>query len=166
MLVRANLFEKMGGFDEDFFAHMEEIDLCWKLQRAGHRIYYHGESRIYHVGGGTLSKLNPRKTYLNFRNNLSLIFKHMRSGELIWKLPLRFLLDGIAAMRFLFVGQPWHSWAVAKAQVHFIADLPNCYQKRRALRVLGMNESNQVYSGLIIWDYFLRNKKDFKDLKF
>ena len=101
LMIRSEVFKKFGGFDEDFFAHMEEIDLCWKLQRTGQKVFYCGKSTIYHVGAGTLSYSNPRKVFLNFRNGLSLLFKHLNRGELVYKLPLRILLDVIAAFQFL-----------------------------------------------------------------
>ena len=98
LVIRADAFHDRGGFDEDFFAHMEEIDLCWKLNRAGLRVCYCGQSTIYHLGAGTLGYNNPRKTYLNFRNGLSLIFKHFDRAELLYKLPLRLWLDWLAAV--------------------------------------------------------------------
>ncbi|MBK5279827.1 MAG: glycosyltransferase family 2 protein, partial [Bacteroidia bacterium] len=104
LFVRAELFRKMEGFDEDFFAHMEEIDFCWKLNRAGYSVLYQGASTVYHLGGGTLSVSNPRKTYLNFRNGLSLIVKHLSTGHLLWKLPIRIFLDWVAIIKYMFQG--------------------------------------------------------------
>lgn len=167
MIVRADLFRSMGGFDEDFFAHMEEIDLCWKLNRAGHKVYYSGESRVYHVGGGTLPQGNSRKTFLNFRNGLRLLYKHMSATELFWKLPVRIFLDWMAAIRFLGAGSPKDSWAVVRAHLHFIGGLRKCYRKRKALiDTLGTFTTQQIYHRSIIVDYFLLGKRDFTDLKF
>src|ERR1022692_4022740 len=102
MFVRADVFHKLNGFDEEFFAHMEEIDLCWRIHNAGYKVMYCPQSEVYHVGGGTLPKNNPRKTYLNFRNNLLMIFKNAPKKDL-WKICLlRLILDGVAGTKFLF----------------------------------------------------------------
>ena len=119
LMIRSEAFKKFGGFDEDFFAHMEEIDLCWKLQRAEQKVFYCGKSTIYHVGAGTLSYRNPKKVFLNFRNGLSLLFKHLNAGELIYKLPLRILLDVIAALQFLIKGEAGSFAAVIRAHGNF-----------------------------------------------
>ena len=167
MAIRARAFHEMGGLDEDFFAHMEEIDLCWKLKRAGHEVYCIGESRVYHVGGGTLSKSNPRKTYLNFRNGLSLIFKHWTTTELLWKLPLRIALDWIAALSFLLAGAGMDGLAVLKAHIHFIKDLPKEYRKRKALQeFLPGFKVTQIYPRSIVMDFFLLGRKNVKEQQF
>lgn len=167
LFVRAALFKKMGGFDEDFFAHMEEIDFCWKLNRAGYSIFYQGESTVYHVGGGTLSASNPKKTYLNFRNGLSLIFKHISTGQLFWKLPARILLDWVAIIKFLVEGSGADGVAVLKAHFNFFKSIPKEIKKRKQLRyqIPGFQIKNQ-YKGLIIFDFYLRKKRNFSDLKF
>ena len=167
MAIRADAFHIMGGLDDDFFAHMEEIDLCWKLIRAGYAVYCVGESSVYHVGGGTLSKSNPRKTYLNFRNGLSLIFKHLSKKELLWKLPVRIVLDWVAALSFLLAGSGKDAMAVAKAHLHFFKDLPKEYEKRKALKGHLPNfKTTQVYPRSIVMDYFLLGKNDFRKLRF
>src|ERR1044071_7927501 len=114
LMIRSKLFHELGGFDEDFFAHMEEIDLCWRLKRRGHKIYYCGSSTVYHLGGGTLAAGNPTKTYYNFRNGLDMLIKNQSGGQLLWKLPLRLALDWVAAVKFL-LGTPAHAWAVMRA---------------------------------------------------
>ncbi len=119
MMIRSSLYHEMGGLDEDFFAHMEEIDLCWRLQRAGHVIWYEGTSTVYHLGGGTLSVSNPFKTYLNFKNGLSLLFKNLPVNELIIKFPIRILLDWIAALKFTLNGSWRDGWSVIRAHAHF-----------------------------------------------
>jgi GT2 family glycosyltransferase len=167
LVVRAKVFHELSGFDEDFFAHMEEIDLCWKMNRAGHEIHYVGQSHVYHVGGGTLSKSSPRKTYLNFRNGLSLIFKHLSGGELVWKLPLRILLDWVAGMSFLLAGSWRDAQAVIKAHVYFFVSLPKDIRKRKALRdSLPSFKPKQIYPRSIAIDYFVLGKKLFRELKF
>jgi GT2 family glycosyltransferase len=102
MLIRSDLFRESGGFDPDFFAHMEEIDLCWRLQLSGYAVYYCGESVVYHVGGGTLHQSNPLKTYLNFRNSLITLIKNSNKNGLYRRLIIRGLFDLIAAFKFLF----------------------------------------------------------------
>jgi GT2 family glycosyltransferase len=164
MMVRAQAFHEAGGFDEDFFAHMEEIDLCWRFHRAGLRVGYAGNARVYHVGGGTLSKSNPRKTFLNFRNGLSLMVKHFAAGELIWKLPTRLVLDWLAAVRFLMIGSEKDYRAVALAHLHFLKGLPRDLRKRRAIHQSFTAPGR--YSHSIVVDYFLRKRKYFRELKF
>ena len=165
MFVRADLFQKMGGLDEDFFAHMEEIDLCWKLNRAGYSVFYQGASTVYHLGGGTLSTSNPRKTYLNFRNGLSLLFKHSRSNQLIWKLPTRMLLDWLAVIKFLIEGSSPSGIAVLKAHFNFLISLGREIGKRRQFNGQIPNfKVTNTYKGMIIFDFYLRGRRTFKDL--
>ncbi len=165
--VRANRYHEMGGLDEDFFAHMEEIDLCWKLGRAGYSIFYQGQSTVYHVGGGTLSVSNPRKTYLNFRNGLSLLVKHQRITSLAWKFPLRILLDWAAALHFLVSGSGIHAKAVIIAHLSFMRRFGHEIKKRTIVaRQMKNFKAGKVYSGLIVFDYFLFKKKSSRDLKF
>ncbi len=156
MVVRSKLYHQLGGLDEDFFAHMEEIDLCWRLKRQGHTIYYVGESTVYHVGGGTLSKVNPRKTYLNFRNGLSLLIKNLPLTALLWKLPFRIALDDVAAIRFLLKGQGRHAWAIVRAHVAAFRKLGSDLSKRTS--VYGAPLSG-IYSGLLIWQHFIKKSK-------
>ena len=167
LFVRAALFKKMGGFDEDFFAHMEEIDFCWKLNRAGYSVFYQGASTVYHVGGGTLSATNPRKTYLNFRNGLSLIVKNISTGQLLWKLPARIILDWVAVVKFLVEGSGADGIAVLKAHFNFFISLPKEIKKRKLLKyqIPGFQVKN-VYNGLITFDFYVRKKRNFSDLKF
>lgn len=167
LFVRADLFKKMGGLDEDFFAHMEEIDLCWKLNRAGYSVFYQGASTVYHLGGGTLSATNPRKTYLNFRNGLSLIFKHNQSSQLIWKFPVRILLDWAAIIKFLLEGSGGSGMAVLKAHFNFLASLRREIKKRNDLKNQIPNfKVKNIFAGSIVLEFYLRKKKKFFDLKF
>jgi hypothetical protein len=105
LFIRARLYHELGGLDPYFFAHQEEIDLCWRMQLAGYTIYSCPESVVFHVGGGTLPKGNERKVFLNFRNNLIMMAKNLPAGQLAWKIPLRFLLDSISAWKSLFAGE-------------------------------------------------------------
>jgi GT2 family glycosyltransferase len=161
LMIRTQSFKKFGGFDEDFFAHMEEIDLCWKLNRAGQRIFYCGASTIYHVGAGTLAYRNPTKTYLNFGNGLSMLLKHLGFGEALYKMPLRIILDWIAALQFLVTGDGKNFLAVLRAHGRFIITLPVGLRKRRELRKLYPRYNDaMIYGGSIVVHYYLRGKKD------
>jgi GT2 family glycosyltransferase len=166
LFIRANIFHNAGGLDEDFFAHMEEIDLCWRLNRAGYSIYYVGSSTVYHVGAGTLSRSNPHKTYLNFRNGFSLLVKHLSASKLWWKLPLRVSLDLLAAFTFLLQGSPSDFGAVIRATGNSIWKLPYNFSKRKKLKVQvpSFNVAKQ-YKGLLIADFYLLGKRTYNDLK-
>lgn len=157
LVIRSKIYHELGGLDEDFFAHMEEIDLCWKIQRAGFKVFYCGSSNVYHVGAGTLSRSNPRKTYYNFRNGLSLVYKHWSTGNLIWKLPLRILLDYVAALKFLLSGKAADARAVIKAHYHFGKKFGKNREKRNALKKFPFTSAN-IYSGSILWDHFILKK--------
>ena len=165
LFIRSNIYHNAGGLDEEFFAHMEEIDLCWRLNRAGYGIYYVGSSTVYHVGAGTLSRSSPQKTYLNFRNGLSLLVKHLPANKIWWQIPIRLGLDLVAAIKFLVQGSPADCLAVLKSQISFWLSLRSNLKKRRALKkqVSHYNVSNQ-YPGSIIAAYYLLGKKTFKNL--
>jgi GT2 family glycosyltransferase len=164
--VRASLYHQIGGLDEDYFAHMEEIDFCWRLKRAGYQIYYQGNSTVFHVGGGTLSAISPRKTYLNFRNGLSLIVKHLPFYQLIWKFPLRLLLDWAAAVKFLLQPSRQDAFAVVKAHLSFFVGIVNELRKRSALSTRFTNYSvSQIYPHFLVVDYFLLGKDVFRKLR-
>jgi GT2 family glycosyltransferase len=162
MMIRSEKFHEHNGFDEDLFAHMEEIDLCWKLNRSGNVVYYSGKSCVYHLGAGTLGYQHPKKTYLNFRNGLSLIFKHFSNGELMYKFPLRILLDWLAAIFFLLRGEGKNCLSVFRAHAHFLGKSRRELQKRRAIRQRHpCYPARNIHSGLVIFDYYLRRKKSF-----
>jgi GT2 family glycosyltransferase len=160
MMVRSSVYHELGGFDEDFFAHMEEIDLCWKIHRAGKLVYYTGRSKVYHLGAGTLGYATPRKTYLNFRNGLSMITKHFNSGEILWKLPVRICLDWLAAVVFLLQGESAHCIAVFQAHLDYAKGLRTIILKRKRLHQAypDYNKSG-VFSGIALIHYFLLRKK-------
>ncbi len=161
MFVRAELYHKMGGLDDDFFAHMEEIDLCWRMKNAGYKVMYCGESKVYHVGGGTLPKKYPRKTYLNFRNNLTLLFKNLPGERLTRVYIARIFLDGVAAFKFLLEGSLLSFIAVTRAHVSFLRTYRKTLAKRRMTK---RHHVSQIYMGNIAFDYFLKGKKLFSDL--
>ncbi|HHN47983.1 MAG TPA: glycosyltransferase family 2 protein, partial [Bacteroidales bacterium] len=161
MFVRAEMFHRFGGFDHDFFAHMEEIDLCWRLKNAGFRIMFCPASVVYHVGGGTLPKESSRKTYLNFRNNLTLNFKNIPSGEIVRVFMTRWALDWVAAIKFLAEGDVRDFWAVLKAHWYFIFHLRSQVKKRR--RIFQFPVSG-IYRRNMVLEHFLRKKKTFSEL--
>ncbi len=166
LFIKAEVFKKTGGFDESFFAHMEEIDLCWRLNRAGYKIYYQGESKVYHVGGGTLSSSNPKKTFYNFRNGLSLLVKHLPLRQLLWKLPVRFVLDWLAAGLFLFNNKPADAKAVLAAHLEFIKKSRADFSKRNELaKKSSGNSLTGIFRILLPWQYFLLRRKTFGELK-
>lgn len=160
MFVKANLFHEMNGFDEFFFAHQEEIDLCWRLQRHGYLIYVCPQSVAYHVGGGTLPSGNPQKVYLNFRNNLVMLTKNLPFGQLIWKLPFRLLLDAVSAWKELLIGKPAYWKAVLKAHFHYAGWLLKPRKTDREVQA-GLQG---VYNGNIVWQYFVKKRKVFSEI--
>ena len=163
MIIRSERYHQHNGLDEDLFAHMEEIDLCWKLNRSGNEVYYSGESCVYHLGAGTLGYHHPRKTYLNFRNGLILIFKHLDPGELWYKLPLRMALDWLAAFFFLFKGQGGNFLSVFRAHLSFLGSIGEQQRKRAAIRKAHPSYPRKnIYRGIIIYDYYLRRRKSFR----
>lgn len=160
LMIRAGVYRQQGGLDEDFFAHMEEIDLCWKINRAGGKVYYCGQSTVYHVGAGTLSYGSPRKTYLNFRNGLTMLLKHYDGWELVLKLPFRLVLDWVAANVFILQGQFGQAWAIWRAHLDFAGSAGRTWRKRRKIVTAYPAYSREhVYKGLIIADYYLRRKR-------
>lgn len=151
LFIRKEDFWAMNGFDERFFAHQEEIDLCWRLINSGKKIYYCGKSTVYHVGGGTLNKQNPKKTFLNIRNNLSMLLKNMPWEQAIWKIPLRLLLDGLAAIYFTYKNGFSHFLAVIKAHFSFYTQIP------KSISLRGNTQKKQFYqTKWLIFRHFLK----------
>ena len=161
MFVRTSLFHKFGGLDEDFFAHMEEIDFCWRLKNEGYKIMYCPASIVYHIGGGTLPKASWRKTYLNFRNNCILLYKNLPDNLLIEVFANRLLLDGIAATKFLITAGFKDFFAVSKAHFSFYSSMKKTRQKRKKLK---QGQVKNIYQKNIVFEYYLRGKKKFTDL--
>jgi GT2 family glycosyltransferase len=156
MLIRSEIFHEFGGFDEDFFAHMEEIDLCWRIRAKGYKLAAIPESVVYHVGGGTLNKTSPFKTYLNFKNGLSLLVKNLPARQLIYKLPLRLILDGLAAIKFAVESSPSHLIAILKAHVHFYRHARRDFKKR--------DHSHICSSKSVLKSYYLQGKRTYDRL--
>lgn len=151
LFIRSKDFWQQNGFDERFFAHQEEIDLCWRLKNEGKKIFYTHKSAVYHVGGGTLSKQNPEKTFLNFRNNLSMMLKNLPFPKLLWLIFLRLCLDGIAGIRFGVKDGFAHLWAVVRAHFGFYAQAPETWKRR------GKKQIQKYYqSSWLIFRHFLK----------
>jgi GT2 family glycosyltransferase len=163
MFVRAGVYKQLGGLDEYFFAHQEEIDLCWRMQLSGYKIYVQPASIVYHVGGGTLPQGNSKKTYLNFRNNLIMLYKNSHGFSLLFKLNVRFGLDAVAAYKQLFSGDIEYFIAVAKAHFHFIGWL--CFHQKKSLFVKPTKlKLDGSYNGSILWQYYLKKKRTFSEI--
>ncbi len=166
MFVRSKAFWEVGGFDGDYFAHMEEIDLCWRLKNIGYKIFVEPKSVVYHVGGGTLNKLSSRKTFLNFRNNLTTLTKNHPPRFLFFKIIFRMNLDGIAAFKFLLDGQPKHFLAVLRAHFAYYGWLPKTLAKRKKAKLHTSFKFtlSKAYDGNIVLEHFIRKKKTFSEL--
>jgi riboflavin kinase/FMN adenylyltransferase len=171
MAIRANLFHKAGGFDAWYFAHQEEIDLCWRLKRAGFKIMAIPSSVVYHLGGGTLDYLSTRKTYLNFRNSLANILKNKPLLKAIPMIFFRLILDGAASFYFLYKGQSSHVFAVLKAHLHFYMALPSLLQSKfnynlaiRKIRCGRSREHYGVFNHSVVWKYYIQGVRRTEDL--
>ena len=165
MFIRSDVFNQLNGFDEEFFAHMEEIDLCWRIHNLGLKVKYCPASLVYHVGGGTLPKNNPRKTYLSFRNNLLMIFKNAPSNTYMKIFVLRLFLDGAAGAKFLFEGNWKDCIAVIKAHFYFYANCSSILKKRKATIKSSLDNSGEfIFPGSIVFNYYLGRKTTFKAL--
>ena len=161
MFVRADLYREMGGLDASFFAHMEEIDLCWRLKNAGYRICCCPQSTVFHIGGGTLPKNSPRKTFLNFRNNLSLLLKNYPGGKVYLILFYRIFLDWVAAMKFLLGGCPADFAAVINAHFAFYSRRKDLMRTRHGLKKAPLSN---VYNKNIVYQSFVRGVKTYSEL--
>lgn len=163
-MVRSTVFKDLGGFDEEFFAHMEEIDLCWRMKLAGWLVYYTGDSVVYHVGGGTLPESNPYKTYLNFRNSFITLIKNMGRNELIWRILSRFIFDILAAFRFFLNGSFKQGLYVFRADGYILANFYKIWKKRRNINRKFRKPGN-IYQGSIVLSYYFLRKKYFFNLR-
>lgn len=166
LAIRKDIFNDMGGFDEDFEFHMEEIDLCWRLQNQGFRISYASNSTVYHLGGGSLPMQSPRKVFYNFRNSLYMLWKNYSTGSLLLLFPIRILLDVIAAWKTLLEGKPKEWVAIAKAHFHFLRRLPELHRKRKECRkkLIEVGEPDTMANFSLVWQYFVKGNKTFNEL--
>jgi len=167
MIIKSKLFHEVGGFDADFWAHMEEIDLCWRLKNQGYRIVFTPESKVYHVGGGTLPYDSPRKLFLNFRNNLWLLYKNLPSGQLFYILCLRMVLDGVAALKLLTEFNLNGIRSVLKAHYYFYRSLPVLHRKRQLAKQAGnLNPRAKRLPKSIVFQFYMRKRKRFSEIQF
>ncbi len=163
LFVRADVFHEMNGFDEYFFAHQEEIDLCWRMRRAGYIIYAVPASKVYHVGGGTLPMGDRKKVFLNFRNNLVMMTKNLPVLEVLWKIPVRMFLDMIAAYRALIDTNFSTFISIASAHLYYLEWI-FIGRRGKKLAKKRLNDFNGVYHGSIAWKYFVNKKRTFSEI--
>ena len=161
LFIRSKVFHQLGGLDEDYFAHQEEIDLCWRAQNRGFKIKYVGTSTVYHVGGATLQETNPHKTYLNFRNSLLNVVKNVPKRWFLFVLFSRLILDGIAGLKFLIELKPTHTLAIVKAHLSLYKNFFKFLKKRRTLQ---KKQDYNLHTS-IVWQYFALGRKKFDELK-
>ena len=154
--IRSSVFKELNGFDIDFFAHQEEIDLCWRAINKNYTIKYNGLSTIYHVGGATLNEENPKKTFLNFRNSLFMLTKNLPKEKLFKILFIRMLLDGIAGIQFLFQGKFAHFFAVLKAHFHYYHSINRNLKKRAEFQVSSYFNRNSI-----VFDNYIKKRHNF-----
>lgn len=157
MFIRREVFRELGGFDPDYFAHQEEVDLCWRARNHGYSVYYRGTSVVYHMGGSTLSNMNPKKTFLNFRNSLYSITKNLPGRKALPIVFSRLLLDGIAALRFVFLFKFNHAWAVFRAHLSYYRHFSQTWHKREKVRFV----KKYYLTTSIVWSYYVRRIKTF-----
>ncbi len=161
LFIRSQVFHDLKGFDEDYFAHQEEIDLCWRIQNEGYNIKYVGTSTVYHVGGATLQESNPHKTYLNFRNSLFTVLKNVPRRYFFITIVLRLILDGVAGLKFAIELRPIHTWSIIKAHFSFYKNLFRFIRKRRELQ----RKNNYSIHSFVVWQYFILGRKTFNLLR-
>jgi GT2 family glycosyltransferase len=161
MLIKTSIFFEVGGFDEDFFAHMEEIDLCLRIQKKGYELRCNPKSSVYHLGGGTLPYNSPEKVYLNFRNNLFLITKN-HPRFLFPKLLTRMAYDFLAALKFLSEGKVKLIWCIFRAHLSVYKNLPLLLNKRKILKA--NHYPILQYKGSITWAFFVQKNKKYSSL--
>lgn len=163
LFIKANTYHQAGGLEEYFFAHQEEIDLCWRLQLAGYKIYVQPKSVVYHIGGGTLPKENNLKVFLNFRNNLIMMAKNFPLLTAFWKIPVRMLLDAIAAWKGLLSGSGGYFIAIFKSHLHFLNWL-FFNQRKSVFPVTRKGILQGYYQGSAVWQHFIKKKTKFSEI--
>ena len=160
MCVRTDIYKRVGGLDAAFFAHMEEIDFCWRLNCRGYRLVCLPKSRVYHLGGGALNYESPRKTYLNFRNNLLMLYKNLPARYLLWVLLVRFFLDYVAALQLLLTGKSANARAAVKARLDYQRMKPQMKAAREEnMRLAKVPYPQTICRRSVIWDYYIRQKR-------
>lgn len=164
LFIRANLYHEAGRLDPDFFAHMEEIDLCWRLQRMGYEIWCCPQSVVYHVGGGSLEQGSPRKIFLNFRNNLIMMYKNLNPEERFRILLIRLMLDGVAALKSISEGKFYEFNSILKSHWAYYQWRFKKKQRSKKIPYRSLKELAGVYKKSIVWRFFIRKKKTFSSL--
>jgi GT2 family glycosyltransferase len=167
MFIKAEMFHEAGGFDSTFWAHMEEIDLCWRLKNKGYKIMYQPGSKVYHLGGGTLPYSSPQKIYLNFRNNLFMLYKNLPDDKFHRIIITRIFLDQVAAVKF-FMGFYYSGFkAVIQAHISFFKAFFMLRKKRKKLKKqVVVSDHPEIYPKSIMWKFFIKRKRKFSDLNF
>ena len=163
MVIRSSVFHEMKGFDEYFFAHQEEIDLCWRMQLAGYKLYCCTSSVVYHVGGGTLPRGNSLKTFLNFRNNQIMLYKNLPWSQKWWKIPFRIFLDAVSAFKGLFMGDGGYFLSIFKAHFSYLKWIL-FRQNQSVFPVKKDGKPAGLYIGNLVWQHFVKGKKYFSQL--
>ena len=163
MFIRSSVFQEVEGFDEYFFAHQEEIDLCWRIQLAGYKLSSCPQSVVYHLGGGTLPRGNTKKTYLNFRNNLIMLAKNLPWSQKWWKIPFRVFLDTVSATKGLLIGDGGYFLAIVRAHFAFIKWIllkqnKSVFPRRKNKNLFG------IYHRNLVWQHFVKGKKYFREV--
>ena len=161
LFIRSKVYHEVGGLDEDYFAHQEEIDLCWRTQNLGYKVKYVGSSSVYHVGGATLKETNPHKTFLNFRNSLLNVVKNVPKERFLFVIFSRLLLDGIAGLKFIIELRPIHTLAIIKAHISLYKNSIKFLKKRKRLQ----KKSSYFKHTSIVSQYFIFHRIKFKNLK-
>ncbi len=160
MFIKSDVFEHLGGFDEDYFAHQEEVDLCWRAWNSGYKVYYVGASKVYHLGGSTLSNMNPKKTYLNFRNSLFSITKNLPRKKAFLIILFRLILDGIAGLRFILQFKGNHFLAIIRAHLSYYRNFGKTYRKREKANFILKYYTTKS----IVWSHFVHQVRKFNIL--
>lgn len=163
LFIKSKQWKEIGGLDPDFFAHMEEIDLCWRLKNLGYKVVYCPHAEVYHVGGGTLDAANPYKAYLNFRNNLIIMQKNLPAGDAYFRIFIRMSLDFVAWIRFMLQGKTEFAWAINKAHYHFLISTPKNAAKRGLKQIPFLQHTGQ-YPSSVVYAYFVKKIQYFTQL--
>ena len=166
LFVRSEIFHQVGGFDTDFFAHMEEIDLCWRMKKQGYKIYYCGQSTVFHVGGGTLNKSNPRKTYYNFRNSLMALVKNSETKHLYSAIAFRLAFDFVAGIKLLLTDGIYDTMAIVKAHWYFFFNIQKIFNlRKKELSLVKKSNVTGIMAKSLIFQFYLYRKKEFLAIK-
>jgi GT2 family glycosyltransferase len=160
LFIKKEVFMDLNGFDEDYFAHQEEIDLCWRAKNKGYKVFYVGHSAVYHLGGSTLGSMNPKKTFLNFRNSLYSLVKNLPARKVVPIVLMRLLLDGFAGVNFIVNGRFRHLWAILQAHISFYTNFWSMYNKRKK----PCFTRNYYATKSVVWAYYINHLKIFNNL--